>query len=142
MLDDDIYRAGETGTPGFPRGRGHPPCSRITVSRSITTGCPGLPGSTPARDLSLSRLLFADPRFRPDGLKIYPTMVVAGTELEKWFLDGRYRPYENDVMTGLIAAIKAEVPKYVRISRVLRDIPSKYIVGGLRTRCAMSSGNA
>jgi len=27
--------------------------------------------------------------FPADGLKIYPTMVVAGTELEKWYLEGR-----------------------------------------------------
>ncbi len=131
MLDDDIYRLVR---------RGHQVAHVVAATRLLKNHglkvhyhwMPGLPGSTPAKDLSLSQLLFADPRFRPDGLKIYPTMVVSGTELERWFEDGRYRPYEDEVMTGLIAAIKAEVPKYVRISRVLRDIPSKYIVGGLR----------
>jgi len=93
---------------------------------------PGLPGSTPEKDLALSRLLFEDERFRPDGLKLYPTMVVEGTELERWWREGRYHPYDNETMTGLIADIKAVVPKYVRISRVLRDIPSKFIVAGLK----------
>ena len=93
---------------------------------------PGLPGSTPGEDLALSRQLFSDARFRPDGLKLYPTMVVEGTELEKWYQDGRYQPYANDTMTNLVADIKSIVPGYVRISRVLRDIPSKFIVGGLR----------
>jgi elongator complex protein 3 len=93
---------------------------------------PGLPGSTPEHDLALSRQLFADPRFRPDGLKIYPTMVVAGTELEKWFLDGRYQPYDNSTLLDLVAGIKAIVPKYVRISRVLRDIPVKFITAGYK----------
>ncbi|MFC1957607.1 elongator complex protein 3 [Chloroflexota bacterium] len=93
---------------------------------------PGLPGSTPEKDLELSRQLFDDARFRPDGLKLYPTMVVEGTELEKWLQDGRYQPYDNDTMTNLVADIKAIVPRYVRISRVLRDIPSNFIVGGLR----------
>jgi elongator complex protein 3 len=93
---------------------------------------PGLPGSSPENDLALSRLVFDDPRFRPDGFKIYPTMVVAGTELEKWFRDGRYQPYDNETMTNLVADIKAVVPKYVRISRVLRDIPATFIVGGLK----------
>ena len=51
---------------------------------------PGLPGSTPQEDLRLSTLLFEDPRFRPDGLKIYPTMVVEGTELEKWYQERLY----------------------------------------------------
>jgi elongator complex protein 3 len=93
---------------------------------------PGLPGSSPEEDLRLSALIFEDERFRPDGIKIYPTMVVEGTELEKWFKDGRYQPYDYDTMMDLIAHIKSLVPKYVRISRVLRDIPAKFIVGGLR----------
>jgi elongator complex protein 3 len=59
-------------------------------------------------------------------------MVVVGTELERWYQDGRYQPYSNETMTSLVADIKAIIPKYVRISRVLRDIPSEYIVGGLR----------
>jgi len=93
---------------------------------------PGLPGSTPDEDLELSRRLFSDARFKPDGLKLYPTMVVEGTELEKWYQDGRYQPYDDNTMINLIVDIKSIVPRYVRISRVLRDIPSSYIVGGLR----------
>ena len=131
MLDDDVYDLVR---------RGHKVADVFEATRLLRDygfkvhyhWMPGLPGSTPEKDLALSKVLFADPRLRPDGLKIYPTMVVEGTELEKWFQEGRYRPYDNDVMTGLVAKIKAEVPKYVRISRVLRDIPSKYIVGGLK----------
>jgi elongator complex protein 3 len=93
---------------------------------------PGLPGSTPEKDLEMSRLLFADDRFKPDGLKLYPTMVVQGTELEKWYRDGRYQPYSDTTMVDLTIAIKSIVPSYVRISRVLRDIPSKFIVAGLK----------
>ncbi len=93
---------------------------------------PGLPGSTPEHDLAMSRQLFDDPCFRPDGLKIYPTMVVAGTTLEKWYKEGHYQPYENNVLVDLVANIKAIVPKYVRISRVLRDIPVKFIVAGYK----------
>jgi len=93
---------------------------------------PGLPGSTPQKDLELSRTLFSDERFRPDGLKLYPTMVVEGTELERWYRDGRYQPYDDDTMVNLTVNIKSIVPKYVRISRVLRDIPSKFIVAGLK----------
>jgi elongator complex protein 3 (tRNA carboxymethyluridine synthase) len=93
---------------------------------------PGLPGSSPEHDLEMTRELFANPAYRPDGLKLYPTMVVEGTELEEWFKAGRYTPYPDAAMVKLMADIKAEVPPYVRISRVLRDIPSQYIVGGLR----------
>ncbi len=93
---------------------------------------PGLPGSTPEHDLELSRQLFSDARFKPDGLKLYPTMVVEGTELEKWYREGRYMPYPTETMIDLMAEIKSVVPQYVRISRVLRDIPAKFIVAGCR----------
>jgi len=130
-LDDDVYRLVR---------RGHTVEDVVEATRLLREHAfkvhyhwmPGLPGSTPEKDLELSRQLFSDARFRPDGLKIYPTMVVEGTELERWYQDGRYQPYSDDTMTNLVAGIKAIVPKYVRISRVLRDIPSEFIVGGLR----------
>ncbi len=130
-LDDEIYRLVR---------RGHTLEDVVKATRLLKEHAfkvhyhwmPGLPGSTPEKDLELSKQLFSDARFRPDGLKLYPTMVVEGTELEKWYRDGRYLPYSNDTMTNLVADIKSIVPKYVRISRVLRDIPSEYIVGGLR----------
>jgi len=93
---------------------------------------PGLPNSTPQHDMAMSRELFENPAYRPDGLKIYPTMVVNGTVLEQWYREGKYKPYDGDVMIKLIADIKSIVPPYVRISRVLRDIPPRYIVGGLK----------
>ena len=93
---------------------------------------PGLPGATPEEDLELSRRLFDDDSFKPDGLKLYPTVVVAGTELEKWYKDERYQPYDVNTMVNLLAEIKSIVPRYVRISRVLRDIPAKFIMAGCR----------
>jgi elongator complex protein 3 len=93
---------------------------------------PGLPGSTPEKDRELSELLWMDERFRPDGLKLYPTMVVQHTELEKWYREGKYQPYDNETMFNLIADIKSQVPEYVRIPRVLRDIPSKFVIAGLK----------
>jgi elongator complex protein 3 len=130
-LDDAIYKLVK---------RGHGVEAVVTATRLLKEHgfkvhyhwMPGLPGSTPEKDLALSRQLFEDPRFRPDGLKIYPTMVVSGTELEKWFQAGRYQPYDNETMTNLVAEIKSIVPRYVRISRILRDIPPKFIVGGLK----------
>jgi len=93
---------------------------------------PGLPGSTPEKDLALSKELFNDARFRPDGLKLYPTMVVEGTELERWYRENRYQPYDTKILIALMVDIKSIVPKYVRISRVLRDIPAKFIVAGCK----------
>jgi elongator complex protein 3 len=93
---------------------------------------PGLPGSTPEKDLELSKLLFSDSRFRPDGLKLYPTMVVQGTELERWYQENRYQPYDTKTLINLMVNIKSIVPKYVRISRVLRDIPPRFITAGCK----------
>ena len=130
-LDDKIYEL---------VGRGHKVKDVVDATRLLKEHglkvhyhwMPGLPGSNTEHDLELSKMMFNDNRFKPDGLKLYPTMVVAGTELERWQREGRYKPYDNDEMVALIADIKAIVPKYVRISRVLRDIPAKFIVGGLK----------
>jgi len=93
---------------------------------------PGLPGTNPDKDLELTKLMFEDPRFRPDGLKIYPTVVVENTELEKWYREGRYTPYDTPIMIDLTIRMKEIIPKYVRIARVLRDIPPKFIVAGCK----------
>ncbi|OGO07841.1 MAG: tRNA uridine(34) 5-carboxymethylaminomethyl modification radical SAM/GNAT enzyme Elp3, partial [Chloroflexi bacterium RBG_13_57_8] len=130
-LDDDIYRL-------VRRGHGVAEVVQATALlrdygfKVYYHWMPGLPGSTPEKDLEMSKILFTDDRFKPDGLKIYPTMVVQGTELERWYRDGRYQPYPDDAMIDLITDIKSNVPEYVRISRVLRDIPSKFIVAGLK----------
>ncbi|HEX74449.1 MAG TPA: tRNA uridine(34) 5-carboxymethylaminomethyl modification radical SAM/GNAT enzyme Elp3 [Dehalococcoidia bacterium] len=130
-LDDEIYRLVR---------RGHKVEDVVKATRLLKEHgfkvhyhwMPGLPDSTQDKDLELSARLFNDNSFKPDGLKLYPTMVVEGTELEKWYRDGRYHPYPPDEMISLLIDIKSIVPKYVRISRVLRDIPAKFIVGGLK----------
>ncbi len=91
---------------------------------------PGLPGSSPERDLALTHRLFSDPCFRPDGLKLYPTVVVQGSELEQWYKNGQFQPGSTSEMTGLLAQMKTLVPPYVRIARLMRDIPRKFILAG------------
>lgn len=93
---------------------------------------PGLPGSTSAHDVELSRQLFYDENFRPDGIKLYPTLVIAGTGLETWYRDNRYQPYSIDETVDLMIDIKTSIPNYARIPRVMRDIPSKFIVAGCK----------
>ena len=102
---------------------------------------PGLPSSSPERDLALFSELFSDLDYRPDGLKIYPLMVVSGTELEKWWQEGKYHPYSNEIMMQLLCDLKAQVPPYVRISRVLRDIPPQYVVAGLKDSLRLNVRN-
>ena len=130
-LDDGVYRLVK---------RGHTVTEVVRATKLLKDygfkvyyhWMPGLPGSSPERDLELSRELFDNDNFRPDGLKLYPTLVVAGTELEAWYRDDRYRPYPMDEMVGLMIGIKTKVPGYARIPRVMRDIPSKFIVAGCK----------
>lgn len=93
---------------------------------------PGLPGSDPDRDLEMFRTAFEDPRFRPDCLKIYPTLVVPGTELYEWWRSGRYRAYDEETWRELLAKIYATAPRWVRVMRLGRDIPLHHVVEGPR----------
>jgi elongator complex protein 3 len=137
-LDDDIYKL-------VKRGHGVGEVVRATKLlkdygfKVYYHWMPGLPGSSPEHDLELSRELFDDDNFRPDGLKLYPTLVISGTELEAWYRDGRYQPYPIDEMVGLMISIKTQVPGYIRIPRVMRDIPSKFIVAGCKDLALRSS---
>lgn len=93
---------------------------------------PNLPGSSLECDRAVYRALFDDPRFRPDFLKLYPTLVTPGAELEALYDRGEYTPYDEETLIGLIAEIKGLLPEYVRLQRVQRDIPAKLIVAGSR----------
>ncbi|MEM4328647.1 MAG: tRNA uridine(34) 5-carboxymethylaminomethyl modification radical SAM/GNAT enzyme Elp3 [Candidatus Caldarchaeum sp.] len=94
---------------------------------------PNLPGSSPAKDLQMLLKLFEDDRFRPDHLKIYPTLVLPNTELEKMWRRGDYTPYPEDELVEVLAEFMERLPPYVRISRVQREIPLKLSLDGLRT---------
>jgi elongator complex protein 3 len=91
---------------------------------------PNLPGSDLAADRQMFETLFSDPRFRPDFLKIYPTLVTPGSEIEALWQEGKYSPYAEDELIDLIAYGKSLIPEYTRLQRIQRDIPAKLIVAG------------
>jgi len=91
---------------------------------------PGLPGATAKKDLAMFKKLFTDQRFQPDQLKFYPTVVTRGSLLYKWWRAGKYKPYSDKVLQNLIIACKKIVPPYVRIIRLIRDIPGESIMAG------------
>ncbi len=82
------------------------------------------------RDIELFSRLFDNPDFRPDMLKIYPTLVVRGTRLHEMWKKGEYKPYSNEEAVDTISRMKELVPEYVRIMRVQRDIPAYNIEAG------------
>jgi elongator complex protein 3 len=91
---------------------------------------PGLPGSTPKKDLDTFKKVFSDPRWQPDMLKIYPCVVVKNTLLNKWYQQGKYKPYTQKQLIDVLIKIKKIVPPYVRINRLIRDIPGNEIIAG------------
>ena len=93
---------------------------------------PGLPGSSLEKDLSSFKMMVEDERFRPDMLKIYPTLVVKGTELYDSWKSGAYTPPTLEETVNLVAEFKKSVPPWVRILRIQRDIPVQLIEAGVR----------
>lgn len=91
---------------------------------------PNLPGSTPAKDLKMFKELFANPDFQPDLLKIYPCVVTKDSVLYRWYKQRKYKPYSDRQLKKLLIKIKKLIPYYVRITRLIRDIPKESIVAG------------
>jgi elongator complex protein 3 len=92
----------------------------------------GMPGSNPSRDLKAFNRVFTDPDFKPDMIKIYPCLVIAGTKAHDWYRDDIYKPYTTEEAATLIAEIKKTLPRWVRVMRVQRDIPADLIVAGVK----------
>lgn len=91
---------------------------------------PGLPGSSYKKDIEMFREIFSNEDFRPDQLKIYPTQVIRGAELEKLYEKGGYHTYSNEELVKLLIEFKKIVPRYCRIMRVMREIPPEFLVAG------------
>ena len=66
----------------------------------------------------------------PDELKIYPTQLLENAELYLHWQRGEYRPYSTEELVELLADLKATIPEYCRVNRVIRDIPSTNVVEG------------
>lgn len=92
---------------------------------------PGMPGSSPAKDLEAFKKVFTDPKFKPDMVKIYPCLVLEGTKAYEWYRAGTYKPYSTEEAAVLIVEVKKNLPAWVRIMRVQRDIPAPLIVAGV-----------
>ncbi len=93
---------------------------------------PGMPGSNPQKDLEAFKQVFSDSAFKPDMIKIYPCLAIAGTKAHEWLQNGTYKPYTTEEAANLIAEIKKLIPSWIRVMRVQRDIPAQLIVAGVK----------
>lgn len=83
-------------------------------------------------EISSFKELFDNPAYRPDELKIYPTLVIPETELHEMWQRGEYEPLTYEEGFELLAKLKSIVPPYVRIKRIMRDISEHEAVAGAR----------
>lgn len=92
---------------------------------------PDLPNVGMERDVEQFIEFFENPAFRPDGLKLYPTLVIRGTGLYELWKTGRYKSYNPSALVDLVARILALVPPWTRVYRVQRDIPMPLVSSGV-----------
>ena len=109
---------------------------------------PDLPGSSYQKDLEMFQKIFSHkvqtvvrnhykyeleyPELQADQLKIYPCSTTPHTEIHKWYKEGLYIPYSEDKETliKLLIYVKSNVFPWIRLNRIIRDIPHTWIEGG------------
>ena len=120
--------------------RGHSVSDVVSSTSLLKDSCfkvcyhlmPGLYGSSFENDLKNFKRVFSESEFKPDMIKIYPTLVIEKTVLHSLWQKGLYSPMPVPDAVRLIVELKKFVPEFVRIMRVQRDIPSTVIAGGAK----------
>ena len=97
---------------------------------------PGLPDIDGHRinkekDIESLKIIFDNPKFRPDMLKIYPCMVMPGTKLQKMYDEKIFEPLNTEEAAEIIVESYKFIPEYCRIMRIQRDIPTYAITAGV-----------
>jgi len=121
--------------------RGHTVAVTITATQLLKNAgfkvayqmMPGLYGSSFQKDAAMFQEIFANHNFQPDYLKIYPLALIKNTKLYKLYQQGKFKPYSEKELIKLLIEIKKTLPKWVRVERVIRDIPPADIVAGSKT---------
>lgn len=127
--DDSIYKT---------VNRGHKTTDVVDATAALKDSAfkvcyhlmPGLPGSNRKKDIEMLKQIFDNPDFRPDMLKIYPTLVMPKTPLEEMMKKGEYVPYTSEQAAEVISEFYRYIPEYVRVMRIMRDIPANLIGSG------------
>lgn len=107
----------------------------------VTHWMPDLPGSSPERDAEMFQYLLTNPDIQSDDWKVYPCAVVKSasddllihSDINEWYENGSYIPYAETNIENLIQLcinFKSKINPWVRIERLVRDIPTKSIHAG------------
>ncbi|KAG5183177.1 ELP3 like acetyltransferase [Tribonema minus] len=121
--------------------REHAVADTIAAIRLLKDNCfkvdihlmPNLPGATVEGDEAMFTRVLQDPDLQADQWKIYPCSVVPWTVIEKWHREGTYIPYADSDLLEMLMRVKSRVHPWIRLNRVIRDIPNQYISGGCAT---------
>lgn len=126
-LDDHILEMNKRGH-SVERTRQAVALLRAAGFKIVLHWMPNLHGATPQTDREDFARLWQG--FCPDEIKIYPNQLLANAELYEVWQRGEYLPYTTEELIDLIADIKPGIPRYCRVNRVIRDIPSTNVVEG------------
>ena len=98
-----------------------------------------LPGSSPNIDKEVINEITDNPYLQADQWKLYPTETTPFTKIKEWYDEGSYKPYAEDHTQGcshllmdVIIHAMTKIPEYIRVNRIVRDIPHISIEGGLK----------
>ena len=94
---------------------------------------PDLPNSSYEDDMIMFNKAIYSSELQLDDWKIYPTATTRDSEILDWYNDGTYTPYSEidlNVLIRLCIYVKKNIPKWIRIDRLTRDIPSTSMEAG------------
>jgi elongator complex protein 3 len=128
-LDDDILSINARGHT-VEQTRQAVDLLRAAGFKIVLHWMPNLLGATLESDREDFLKLWDDVRLRPDEIKIYPCQLLENADLHQIWQRGEYRPYTTDELIDLIVDLKTNIPRYCRVNRIVRDIPSTNVVEG------------
>ena len=126
-LDDHILALNQRGHTVAETGRAVG-LLRAAGFKIVLHWMPNLLSATPASDREDFKRLWTD--LCPDEIKIYPCQLLENAPLYAYWQRGEYQPYSQEELVSLLADIKPGIPRYCRVNRVIRDIPSTHVVSG------------
>ncbi len=91
---------------------------------------PNLYGSNPQKDCEDFLKLFSIKDISPDELKIYPCSLIKTAELMKIYNQNLWKPYSKEELEDVLQFCILNTPRFCRLTRIIRDIPSTDIVVG------------
>lgn len=97
-----------------------------------------LPGSDIFLDTKMMIQVLSDPYLQVDQWKIYPCEVTPFSKIKEWFDDGVFVPYTNTLegaksLFNLILLVKFDIHPWIRLNRIIRDIPLESIIAGTQS---------